>query len=387
MFNKAVFYMVLVLLPSICLAQKYSINAVSDTGFVRVLSNGMTSTLTGAQLSAQFGSGPSVITPAQITVTQNNYDPSGFATATVVRISSNTTEIWGITGFSATGISSGAEKKIMNVGSTPIYLAGEHPSSTAANRLSVQQDIVLGAKQSVTIIYDGTASRWIVEGVSMNPHVFHNWAAASATIGDWGIVSFNAINAGTVATVVAATNTTPVSHRISTATTTNGGGSICITKSVASMNRINTGHFFAECYISTPSALSDGTNGYTAGLSYANATTSTFTEANSMGIKYTHTLNSGKWTLYAINSGGTATEVDLGVTVAALTTYRLRLEGNDAGTELRAYVNGEMKGVVSTNLPSTTANLMPRIVLLKSAGTSTTLLECFSLQTGLYAKI
>ncbi|MCS6930571.1 MAG: hypothetical protein NZM43_13870, partial [Saprospiraceae bacterium] len=108
-------------------------------------------------VNAPSGGGPSVITPAQITSTQNNYNPTGWSTATLVRLSGNSSFQY-ITGFAAG--TSGEIKTLTNVGSFCLYLAPEHSNSSAANRIAYQEEVILWPGSSCQIIYDGDASRW-----------------------------------------------------------------------------------------------------------------------------------------------------------------------------------------------------------------------------------
>lgn len=97
-----------------------------------------------------------VITPSQITANQNDYTPSGFSTATALRLSSDASR-------TITGLSGGALGRIViihNVGSNDIILANESASSTAANRFALGADATIAANTSTTLRYDGTSSRW-----------------------------------------------------------------------------------------------------------------------------------------------------------------------------------------------------------------------------------
>jgi Protein of unknown function (DUF2793) len=97
-----------------------------------------------------------VIAPPQITASQNDYNPTGAATASVLQLSSDASR-------SISGLAGGAEGRavfIINVGSQPITLSDESASSTAANRFTLGGDLVISAKQAAMLRYDGTAARW-----------------------------------------------------------------------------------------------------------------------------------------------------------------------------------------------------------------------------------
>lgn len=104
-----------------------------------------------------------IVTPSQIASDQNNYAPTGYSTATSMRLSTDASRT--ITGFS--GGEAGKVMTFHNVGSFPLILAYESSSSTAANRFSFYKR--LKPNQAVTMQYDGTTSRWsefnFVDGV------------------------------------------------------------------------------------------------------------------------------------------------------------------------------------------------------------------------------
>lgn len=99
-----------------------------------------------------------VIAPTQITADQNDYNPAGLAAASVLQISSNAAR-------NVSGLAGGAEGRcliVINVGSQPITLLNESASSSASNRLSLDNNLTVSAKQAAILRYDGTAARWQV---------------------------------------------------------------------------------------------------------------------------------------------------------------------------------------------------------------------------------
>ncbi len=97
-----------------------------------------------------------VISPAQITADQNDYDPPDLAAASVVQISADASR-------NISGLAGGAEGRcltIINVGSQPVTLLDESASSSASNRLTLDVDLTIAAKQAAILRYDGTAARW-----------------------------------------------------------------------------------------------------------------------------------------------------------------------------------------------------------------------------------
>jgi len=97
-----------------------------------------------------------VISPPQITANQNDYNPTGVATAAVLQLSSDASR-------TITGLAGGAEGRIVsliNIGGQPVALADESASSTAANRFTLGGTLTVAAKQAALLRYDGTAARW-----------------------------------------------------------------------------------------------------------------------------------------------------------------------------------------------------------------------------------
>ncbi|RTL49776.1 MAG: DUF2793 domain-containing protein [Bradyrhizobiaceae bacterium] len=97
-----------------------------------------------------------VISPAQITANQNDYNPAGIASASVLQISSDASR-------TISGLAGGGEGRILcilNVGSQTITLADESASSSASNRFTLGPNLAIASKQAVILRYDGTALRW-----------------------------------------------------------------------------------------------------------------------------------------------------------------------------------------------------------------------------------
>ena len=104
--------------------------------------------------------GPYTISPSQITSDQDDYAPTGWDEAQIVRLDAGNS-IPAITSFAATF--DGDRKRLTNIGSYPFYIPGEHPDGTAANRVTgLPKDAVVMPGKGVVIEYDGTASRWRV---------------------------------------------------------------------------------------------------------------------------------------------------------------------------------------------------------------------------------
>lgn len=101
------------------------------------------------------------ITSASLGASQNDYAPTGLATASVIRLTTSTP-------INITGLTGGADGRtltLMNIGANTITLVNQSASSTAANRFLFGKNILLGADQTVSIIYDTTSQRWRAAGI------------------------------------------------------------------------------------------------------------------------------------------------------------------------------------------------------------------------------
>lgn len=95
------------------------------------------------------------ITPSQITSDQDNYAPTGIATASVLRLSTDASR-------NITGITTGADGRVLillNVGSNNVVLKDD-TTSTAANRFQLNGDVTIRADSGCALWYDSTSSRW-----------------------------------------------------------------------------------------------------------------------------------------------------------------------------------------------------------------------------------
>ncbi len=98
----------------------------------------------------------SELSPASITASQNDYAPTGFATAFLIRLTSNNN--WNITGLA--GGAAGRIVILVNIGAFQITLTPEDAASTAANRFTSAFGKTILAGLAVVLIYDSTTSRW-----------------------------------------------------------------------------------------------------------------------------------------------------------------------------------------------------------------------------------
>ncbi len=314
------------------------------------------------------GGSPSVITPSQITSDQDNYNPTGFGDATVVRLSGDS-GLRAITSMAAQD--DGEVKTYVNVGSYSLYFPAEHPDGTAANRITYSEDIILMPKASVQMVYDTTADRWYPIAYARPTTGRSWWQSFNTTMtagqgADWK-------TGGTNGSYVSASSTYPVGmYYCTTAASATGTSWIYmpgLAGATADQFVSSKGHLTFETMIQTD-ALSTGAQTYTYSAGFVETSNSTSLSIASVTIIYSHGINGGNWTGFSRNSGGSETTVDLGVAVSTPTLYVLRIELDNGNDEARFYIDGEYKGRITTNLPADNTAYGARVGIVKSVGTS-----------------
>ncbi len=105
------------------------------------------------------------ITPAALAADTNDWAPTGFADATIIRVEA-TGALRKLSGIA--GGTDGAVKILVNVGATHnVELLTESGLSTAANRIA--GDRILRPRDGAILRYDGVSSRWRILASSNNP--------------------------------------------------------------------------------------------------------------------------------------------------------------------------------------------------------------------------
>jgi len=120
------------------------------------------------------------------------------------------------------------------------------------------------------------------------------------------------------------------------------------------------------------SAVSDGTNTYTAYIGFIDNTGSG-DMTDGIYYRYTHSVNSGKWE--AVTAAATVRDPeDTGVSPVGTVNDVFLVDVNEAGTEAKYYINGNLVHTQTTGLPGTGDLFVYGVKIEKSAGgTSRTL--------------
>lgn len=116
------------------------------------------------------------ISPLALGANTNNWNPTGFSTATIIRASSSVNV--NLTGLFARP--AGTVVDLQNIGSNNITLLGNNAASVAANRFLFSKPITLYPSESLMIWYDSTSSGWRLFHVSSGQPVAGGFKALIA---------------------------------------------------------------------------------------------------------------------------------------------------------------------------------------------------------------
>lgn len=339
------------------------------TGFEMFAS---TDTVPAANIAGQV-----VISPSQITADQDNYAPTGWVDADVVRVSFDTT-CKAITGLTAW--TNGKPKWIINTGANCGYLPSEHPDSSAANRIAGEGDWILEGYGAIMVAYDSTSSR-----VRVVQTTFDIWSLflsgraqpffpppGSTVQADQAFLGLAQASSGSNG------NTAPTSSLPGAWDVDNGGNAAGASTIYFSKNN-NGFSFFGSAHIVIGfgcwvSALSTSSQRYKAQISLTNNPSGTaINNNNSFGFRYIDNANSGKWLFFSRDNAGAETTADTAITVAANTYYRGLLMIDKARAEQRIFITDGTTTYQARNTGNLPNAVLcgARSIIVKSIGTGT----------------
>lgn len=182
-------------------------------------------------------------------------------------------------------------------------------------------------------------------------------ATMAVTFSDFygaGALPFTAMNAGSGSTISWTDNGNadhPGLANLSTGTTSTGRAAVGTNNQNAFVFGTRT-HVF-ESVVLTTANLSSATQTYYVEAGFFDS----LTGGVSYGAYFTYTdgVNSGKW-LCNCSDGLGSTSTDSGITVAASTYYRLRVEVNAAASSVLFLIDNSIVATITANIPNGTSN-------------------------------
>lgn len=242
------------------------------------------------------------LTPSSLSAfVTNDWSPTGFLTANVVRVSSSAGSVTRL----ITGMAAGAAGQVITisaaVGTTYQFsFSNEDTRSTAANRFYLGRApvVVIQSGESVSFYYDSTLSRWVL--VSLAHPLKHSplsatlvYALLDATTGLQTSVS------GTGATAARSVNTRSFGQIDLATGTTSSGRSAVATSSVALWGPTGRSVLVFHGHVEV-SALSTSAQRYTARVGFLDSLSAD--SADGVYFRYADNVNSGNWQLVARNN-------------------------------------------------------------------------------------
>ncbi len=319
--------------------------------------------------------GNTIISPAQITSTQDDWNPTGLSTAGVIRVDGDASfrQIRGITAPAAA-----KQLTLINVGSNAICLPTQNTNSTAANRFAFNRDIILFPGKSITLFYDTTSSRWralsMADAYDDVQHLYFNECINSPV--NTTFYNHWQYNSDGSDTIVAPTAGLWSGHELDTGTTTSGvgyiGGYNDFFESSTTSSEATWGYF--KAVVKTPSSSSSGSDFYNMIVGFV----TTIGAGTYDGIYFSYV--SGAAINRITRSGGTSTSVNTGVAFTTSTVYVFECAYRPDGTA-EFWINGTSVGISTTNVPLT--DLLPEIIIEKVSGTNARQLTFYTLQTSI----
>jgi len=154
---------------------------------------------------------------------------------------------------------------------------------------------------------------------------------------------------------------------LSSGTATNGRATVL--SPLSDSITLSTGQAYYEAIVKTPTSLSDATNRYAILCGFADSAIG-LSPVFAILFRYRDNINSGKWQGYAYSSAANTT-IDLGVTVAANTWYRLEIAVDRSSGGASFYIDGIYRGrIEAPNIPTSAEPMGCHVTILKATGTS-----------------
>jgi hypothetical protein len=314
------------------------------------------------------------LSPAQITANQNDYAPTGAVDADIWRLTSD--QARRITGIG--GGYDGREIELHNVNTAEdgIIIVNHEgdTTSSAANRLAAQRDLVLFPNDIARLRYDGAATRWRVvshsgeRNSSLQPKYeaeFLGGATADTGESSYAIWDLAVISSGTQAKIASLANHLGI-LQISSSTTANSGAYIRTSVDAILLQ----GGEVSEHRFRAPAAFTNTTGR----LGFIDTGTST----DCTDGAYFEFTGSGALVGKTSNNSTRTTSATI-ATMSASTWYRLRITVDRAAANVTFTVlddGGNQLGTQtnSANIPTTAGRETGHGMILTNSGTTATAL-------------
>lgn len=187
-----------------------------------------------------------------------------------------------------------------------------------------------------------------------------------------GATPFTSTVAGTGAALAVGVSIPNRAGVASHTTGTTATGRACLLSSVAGISIQGATGVLTFDSANALSALSDGTNTYTAIIGFID-TNSAATQTDGVFFRYTHTENGGNWSCVT-RTAGVETSTNSGVAPSVANTFQtLRIVIYD-GASVDFYVNGVVVATNTTNIPGATGYMGLGLGIFKAVGITARLL-------------
>lgn len=289
------------------------------------------------------------LTPAELTSTTNNWNPTGYSTYIHQNITfSGNSSFQTVTGLTA-ATRNGVTKTFYNNGTNCVVFAKQHTSSSAGNRFDVTKDVVFYPQMGATFRYDSINADWELLYTNKSEVTYGNtieynqrdWGGVSGD--DW-FIDFTAFGGTYNKTTASSTDANIRRNSLNTGavatsypTLTSYTGQIYLT-----LNKTYIRQYARVRLEDLSTAAEDFDFRY--GFQTIAAIDSTIREG--AYINYEREENSGGWTIKT-NDGATTTTTNAGSAIAADTWYDIELIYYPYG-EVTAFIDGVRYTTTST---------------------------------------
>lgn len=237
------------------------------------------------------------------------------------------------------------------------YTTGDVIHASASNTLAA---LAISTQPGMPLTTSGTDTAWFNPATDML--IIDDLLSGTAAIGNTGYKTNTQNSAGTSQTGASGH---PGVIQLGTGAQTTGA----INLSHGNTLTTTDGRILLK-FVCKLSGLSDATDTYTARIGLGTDSTATADFTDGAYFEYTHSVNSGNWTIKTANNSSRTTA---NTNTAADTNWHLfAVDMNAAGTSVNFYIDGVevANSPIATNLPAVTRFFSDAYRITKSAGTT-----------------